>query len=106
MARLAMARGRGQTSPRASTVVTIAIVTEAPPLELAVIFATGEVERLYSGLSVLASTAADGAGCVALASFRALTLLMDPDLGRRAQEPDSTPDLSWAGRETFGRSLG
>jgi peroxiredoxin family protein len=72
---------------------------------LAVILSSGEVERLYSALSVLVSTAADGERCAALATFRALALLMEPDLGRHAQEPDETPSLSWAGRETFGRSL-
>jgi peroxiredoxin family protein len=82
-------------------------VTDEPEYELAVILATGEVERLYSGLSVLATTAADGnSPCAALASFRALALLLDPDLGRHAQEPEETPSLSWAGRETFGNSLG
>jgi peroxiredoxin family protein len=81
-------------------------VTDDSQYELAVIFATGEVERLYSGLSVLASTAADTSNaCAALASFRALALLLDPDLGRHAQEPEQTPSLSWAGRETFGNSL-
>jgi peroxiredoxin family protein len=72
---------------------------------LAAILATDEPERLYSGLSVLVSTAADGAPCTALASFGALELLLDPDLLRRVQEPDATPSLSWAGRETFARSL-
>ena len=38
--------------------------------------ATGEPERLYSGLSVLVSTAADGERCAALATFRALELLL------------------------------
>lgn len=72
---------------------------------LAAILATAEPERLYSGLSALVSTAADGTPCAALATFGALGLLMDPDLARRVQEPDATPSLSWAGRETFARSL-
>ena len=72
---------------------------------LAAVLSTGEPERLYSGLSVLVSTAADGTPCAALASFGALGLLLDPDLLRRAQEPDATPSLAWAGRETFARSL-
>jgi peroxiredoxin family protein len=80
-------------------------VTDADSYELAVILSSGEVERLYSGLSVLVSTAAEGERCVALATFRALALLLEPDLGRHAQEPEATPSLSWAGRETFGRSL-
>jgi peroxiredoxin family protein len=76
----------------------------APPT-LAAILSTGEPERLYSGLSVLVSTAAEGTPCAALVSFGALDLLLDPDLLRRVQEPDETPSLSWAGRETFARSL-
>lgn len=80
-------------------------MTDADSYELAAILSSGEVERLYSGLSVLVSTAAEGERCAALATFRALALLMEPDLGRQAQEPDATPSLSWAGRETFGRSL-
>jgi peroxiredoxin family protein len=80
-------------------------VTDADQYELAVVLSSGEAERLYSGLSVLVSTAVDGGRCAALASFRALGLLLDPDLGRSAQEPEATPGLSWAGRETFGNSL-
>lgn len=72
---------------------------------LAAILSTNEPERLYSGLSALVSTAADGEPAAALASFGALDLLLDPDLLRRVQEPDATPSLSWAGRETFARSL-
>jgi peroxiredoxin family protein len=69
------------------------------------VLATGEPERLYSGLSVLVSTAADGAPTAALAAFGALDLILDPDLQRRVQEPEATPSLSWAGRETFAKSL-
>ena len=102
--RFAIVRGRGQASPRASTVVTIGIVA-APPA-LAAILATSEPERLYSGLSVLVSTAAGGStGAAALASFGALDLIVDPDVQRRVQEPEATPSLAWAGRETFARSL-
>jgi peroxiredoxin family protein len=72
---------------------------------LAAIVSTGDPERLYSGLSVLVSTAAEGGTCAALASFGAIDLLLDPDLLRRVQEPEATPSLSWAGRETFARSL-
>lgn len=48
--------------------------------ELAAILASGEPGKLYSGLSVLVSTAVDGKPCAALASFGALELLVDPDL--------------------------
>ncbi len=72
---------------------------------VAVLLSSGEPERLYTGLSVLVSTATDGHAAVALASFGALGLLLDPDLRRRVQEPEATPSLSWAGREAFGTSL-
>ncbi len=75
----------------------------APP-KLAAILATGTPERLYSGLSVLVSTAVD-APCAALLTFRALDLFLAGDLLRRAQEPDSTAELAWAGRERFAASL-
>jgi peroxiredoxin family protein len=73
--------------------------------QLAAVLSTGEPERLYSGLSLLVSAASDGTPCLALAAFAGLELLLDPDLGRRSQEPEATPSLTWAGRETFGRSL-
>ena len=69
------------------------------------VMSSGEVERLYSALSVLVSAASDGRRCAGLAAFRSLDLLLDADLLRRAQEPEATPSLSWAGRETFARSL-
>src|SRR6476661_7605739 len=79
--RLAIVSGSGHSSPRASTVVTIASVTPAPAL--AAIFATGEQERLYSGLSVLVSAAVEGDRCLGLATFRSLELLLErPPSGR------------------------
>jgi peroxiredoxin family protein len=77
----------------------------SPPYELAAVLSSGEMERFYSGLSVLVSSAADGGRCAALASFRALDLMLAEDLLQRAEEPETTPSLSWAGRETFARSL-
>src|SRR3954466_12287706 len=103
MRRFAIVSGSGHARPRASTVVTIAIVAASPAL--AAILSTGEPERLYSGLSALVSTAADGRLAAALARFRGRALILDPDLPRRVQEPEATPSLSWAGRETFARSL-
>jgi peroxiredoxin family protein len=76
-----------------------------PAYSLAAVVSTGELERFYSGLSVLVSTAADGERCAALAAFGGLAILLDDDLYRRAQEPEATPSLSWAGRETFAGSL-
>jgi peroxiredoxin family protein len=63
--------------------------------ELAAILASGDVGALYSGLSVLVSTAAEGKRCAALATFGALDLLLDPDLPGHAD-----------GSEAFRRSLG
>jgi peroxiredoxin family protein len=67
------------------------------PYELAAILATGDPAELYTGLSVLVSTAVDGHRCAALASFDALELLItDGDVG----------GAEAAGRgETFARSL-
>lgn len=47
-------------------------------MTVAAVLATNEPERLYAGLSVLVSTAADGEPCAALASFGALELLLEP----------------------------
>lgn len=69
------------------------------------LMAAGELERFYSALSLLVSTGADGHPCAALASFRALERLLDEDLLQHAEDPERTPSLSWAGRETFARSL-
>jgi peroxiredoxin family protein len=72
---------------------------------LAVVLATGELERFYSGLSLLVSTAAEGTPCAGLAVFRSLALLLDDGLLQRALDPSETPALAWGGRETFARSL-
>jgi peroxiredoxin family protein len=69
------------------------------------VISTAEIERLYSGLSLLVSTASEGAPCAALASFSGLALLLDDELDSRARESEATPSLSWQGRETFSRSL-
>lgn len=79
-------------------------MSAAPP-RLAVVLATGELERFYSGLSVLVSSAAEGRPCTALAVFRSLELLLDRDLLRRGLDPSGAPSLSWEGRETFARTL-
>jgi hypothetical protein len=51
---------------------------------LAAILETGDPERLYSGLSLLASAASAGEEVRALLGFGALRALADPDLGARA----------------------
>lgn len=68
-------------------------MTAAP--QLAAVLATREPERLYSGLSVLVSTAGDGVPCAALATFGSLDLLLDPGLAGGGGGGDGS----------FGRSL-
>ena len=75
------------------------------PYSIAAVLATPDMQRLYAGLSVLVSAAVDGEACAALATFRALDLILDPGLGRLAADPDATPGLAWQGRERFARSL-
>jgi peroxiredoxin family protein len=77
----------------------------ATPYSLAAVFSCGELERFYSGLSVLVSAASEGGRCAALASFRSLALFLDENLLQRAEDPENTRCLSWAGRDTFARSL-
>jgi peroxiredoxin family protein len=72
---------------------------------LAAVLATADMQRLYSGLSLLVTAAVDGEACAALATFRSLDLVMDPGLGRLAANPEATPGLAWQGRERFARSL-
>jgi peroxiredoxin family protein len=69
---------------------------------IAVVFASGRPDRLYTGLSLLVSTAAEGDAARGLVTFGALAAFLDDDLHARALE---TPDLSDAGRETFARTL-
>jgi hypothetical protein len=62
-----------------------------PDYELAAVLATADRHALYSGLSVLVSTAVDAGPCAALASFGALELLVTParaddDFGRSFDE--------------------
>lgn len=52
--------------------------------ELAAVLASGDPGELYSGLSVLVSTAVDGGRCAALAAFGALALMTDRDLEGKA----------------------
>jgi peroxiredoxin family protein len=72
---------------------------------LAAVLATGDMPRLYAGLSLLVSAAVDGEACAALATFRSLELVLDPGLRRLAGSPEATPGLAWEGRERFARSL-
>jgi len=80
-------------------------VAPESPYTLAAVLATGDLQRLYAGLSLLVSAAVDGESCAALATYRSLELVMDPGLGRLAADPELTPGLAWQGRETFSRSI-
>jgi len=75
---------------------------------LGVLLGSGEPERLYTGLSLLVSAAADGRPARGLVLFGALdALLADPaELERRALEPAATPSVSAGERPRFARSLG
>jgi peroxiredoxin family protein len=69
---------------------------------IAVIFASGEPTRLYTGLSLLVSAAADGEPARGLATFDALAPLVDPDLEARALRSGVVSD---EGRPAFARTL-
>jgi peroxiredoxin family protein len=72
---------------------------------IAVFLESGELERLYTGLSLLVSAAADGRSARALVGFGALAPLLDERLLARALRSEATPDVSEAGREAFARTL-
>jgi peroxiredoxin family protein len=75
-----------------------------PAYSLAAVVTTDDPARLYSGLSLLVSTAADGARCALLLSFRGLELFEAADLERRAADSGDGL-LSPVGRDGFARSL-
>jgi peroxiredoxin family protein len=64
---------------------------------IAVILESGEPQRLYTGLSLLVSAAAEGRPARALVSFGALAPLLDPAALEAAARD--------AGPETFARTL-
>jgi peroxiredoxin family protein len=72
---------------------------------IAVILASGRLDRLYTGLSLLVTTAAEGERALGLATFEALEPLLDEQLLARALRPEETPALTEPGRETFARTL-
>jgi peroxiredoxin family protein len=72
---------------------------------IAVILESGELQRLYTGLSLLVSAAADGREARGLVSFGALAAILDERLLARGLAPEATPDLTPPGREVFARSL-
>jgi peroxiredoxin family protein len=72
---------------------------------IAVILSSGRLDRLYTGLSLLVSAAAEGEAARGLVTFEALGPLLDEQLLARALRPDETPALSEPGRDVFARTL-
>jgi peroxiredoxin family protein len=72
---------------------------------IAVILASGRLDRLYTGLSLLVSAAAEGEPACGLVTFEALAPLLDEQLLARALRPEETPALTEPGREVFARTL-
>jgi peroxiredoxin family protein len=72
---------------------------------IAAILESGELQRLYTGLSLLVSAAADGRPVRALVGFGALAPLLDERLMARGLRPEAAPDVTEAARETFARTL-
>jgi peroxiredoxin family protein len=68
---------------------------------IAAILESGRLERLYTGLSLLVSAAADGRPARGLVSFGALGPMLDPDLAAHAEQfAEGIADAA-----TFARSL-
>jgi peroxiredoxin family protein len=72
---------------------------------IAAILESGEPERLYTGLSLLVSAAADGTPARGLVTFGALGPLLDDALAGLALEPGAAPDVIAAEREPFAHTL-
>jgi peroxiredoxin family protein len=72
---------------------------------IAVFLESGELQRLYTGLSLLVSAASDGRPARALVGFGALAPMLDEQLTARALRPDGAPDVSDGGRDGFARTL-
>ena len=72
---------------------------------IAAFLESGEPQRLYSGLSLLVSAAADGRPAFALVGFGALAPLLDERLVARALRPDAAPEVAGPGRDAFARTL-
>ncbi len=72
---------------------------------IAAILESGRLVRLYTGLSLLVSAAAEGADARGLVSFGALDPMLDERLEERALRELETPGMTTEGRATFARSL-
>lgn len=102
-ARFERGKGAGQTAGIEQPVHTITRLMTAQPL--AVILASSDLQRLYTGLSLLVCAAAEGRSARGLVTFGALEALVDEGLERLALQPAATPQLSAEGRKIFARSL-
>ena len=69
---------------------------------IAAVLESGDLRRLYTGLSLLVCAAAEGTPARALVMFGALGPLLDDDLVATAVEQ---PGIAVDGREPFARSL-
>ena len=67
----------------------------------AAILESGDYERLYTGLSLIVSATSDSRRVMALATFGALTPLLDPELETRARDAGHVIE---AEREAFART--
>jgi peroxiredoxin family protein len=72
---------------------------------IAAILESGEPERLYTGLSLLVSAAADGMPARGLVTFGALAAMLDDDLATGVLRADAAPHVVAAEREPFARTL-
>jgi peroxiredoxin family protein len=72
---------------------------------IAAILESGELERLYTGLSLLVAAAADGRPARGLVGFGALAPMLDERLFERALRPAAAPDVRDPGRDAFARTL-
>jgi peroxiredoxin family protein len=72
---------------------------------IAAILESGEPERLYTGLSLLVSAAADGTEARGLVTFGALAALLDDALEARALAPGAAPHVVAGEAEPFARTL-
>jgi peroxiredoxin family protein len=68
----------------------------------AAILESGDYTRLYTGLSLIVSATSDNRRVMALATFGALPLLLDPELESRAQVAHHVIEPE---REAFARTL-
>ena len=69
---------------------------------IAAVLESGDLRRLYTGLSLLVASAVDGTPARALAMFAALGPLLDDDLGLAAM---ATPGIAEDQLEAFARTL-